>query len=418
MSRSYKTLLVIAELLALPFPARAADLPIGDLPISVRLYGFLNAEIEWVRALGGATPYAPRRRVSDGNSRFGIFGAWNLTPQTAVQVQLEALLNNFEQGGVNDQGHFGTLASRNSFVGVSDKRLGMLLAGYYDNAYRSLVGTGGGFGGNLGLTGLGLDLWNNTSAAVSGGFANLFGRGEARLANSIHYHSPDLFGAHVALSYGFDEAEAAGGRRDRLSAAALYKFHGFGVGLGFDHQANTGVDSDALLRGEGMRIGPVNDVSTNFYKVIVSYAAPTGTYVGLGYERSVYGFANFTQPGTGTVYSPIAYGTMSQGGAIASVAQAFEDLTLMGSFGKLGKLSDSIVGSGDDYQATQFSLGAKYAFGRPFMVYAYFTRVDNKPLQNINLGVPIYSNHLGTSEAFLAPGNNPMAGGIGLIARF
>ncbi len=347
MSRSYKTLLVIAELLALPFPARAADLPIGDLPISVRLYGFLNAEIEWVRALGGATPYAPRRRVSDGNSRFGIFGAWNLTPQTAVQVQLEALLNNFEQGGVNDQGHFGTLASRNSFVGVSDKRLGMLLAGYYDNAYRSLVGTGGGFGGNLGLTGLGLDLWNNTSAAVSGGFANLFGRGEA-----------------------------------------------------------------------GMRIGPVNDVSTNFYKVIVSYAAPTGTYVGLGYERSVYGFANFTQPGTGTVYSPIAYGTMSQGGAMASVAQAFEDLTLMGSFGKLGKLSDSIVGSGDDYQATQFSLGAKYAFGRPFMVYAYFTRVDNKPLQNINLGVPIYSNHLGTSEAFLAPGNNPMAGGIGLIARF
>src|SRR5260370_11833107 len=76
MSRSYQTLLVIAELLALRCAARAAD-----LPISVRLYGFLNAEIEWVRALGGATPYTPRRRVSDGNSRFGIFGVWNLTPK-------------------------------------------------------------------------------------------------------------------------------------------------------------------------------------------------------------------------------------------------------------------------------------------------------------------------------------------------
>src|SRR5215469_3109569 len=247
MSRACKTLLVLAALIVLPSGARAVDLPISpDLPISVRIYGFLNGEVEWVRALGGTTPYTPRMRVSDGNSRFGIFGAWSITPETQVQVQLEALLNAFEQGGINDQGHLGTLTSRNTFVGVSDKRFGTLLLGYYDNAYRSLVGTGGGFGGNLGLTELGLDLWNNTTAAMSGGFANLFGRGEARLANSIHYRSPNLFGAQVMLSYGFDEAQAEGGRRDRLSAAALYSYQGFGIGLGYDHQSNTGVDSDAL----------------------------------------------------------------------------------------------------------------------------------------------------------------------------
>jgi len=419
MSRPCKTLLVISALLALPFSARAVDLPIPpDVPIAVRIYGFLNGEVEWVRALGGATPYTPRMRVSDGNSRFGIFGSWSMTSQTEVQVQLEALLNAFEQGGTNDLGHVGTLTSRNTFVGVSDKRFGTLLLGYYDNAYRSLVGTGGGFGGNLGLTELGLDLWNNTTAAMSGGFPNLFGRGEARLPNSIHYRSPNLFGAQVAFSYGFDEAQAEGGRRDHFSAAALYKFHQFGIGVGYDHQSNTGVDSDALLQGEGIRIVPVNDVSTNFYKAIASYTFSTGTYVGLGYERSVYGFANFTQPESGTVYSQVTYGTMSQGGAMASVAQQLGNFTLMGSVGKLGKLSNSIVGSGDDYQATQFSVGAKYAFGRPFMVYAYFSRVENKPQQNINLGVPIYSNNLGTSEAFLAPGNSPMAGGIGMIARF
>src|SRR5262249_5287838 len=281
MSRPCKTLLVLAALLALPYSARAVDLPIPpDVPIAVRIYGFLNGEVEWVRALGGATPYTPRMRVSDGNSRFGIFGSWSMTPQTEVQVQLEALLNAFEQGGVNDLGHVGTLTSRNTFVGVSDKRVGTLLVGFYDNAYRGLVGTGGGFGGNRGLTELGLDLWNNTTAAMSGGFANLFGRREARLANSIHYHSPNLFRAQLALSYGFDEAQAEGGRRDRLSAAALYKFYGFGIGLGYDRQANTGVDTDALQRGEGMRLGPVNDVSTNFYKAIVSYTAPTGTYLG------------------------------------------------------------------------------------------------------------------------------------------
>src|SRR5215831_8615731 len=258
MSRRCKTLLVLAALLVLPCAARA-----DDLPISVRFYGFLNAEVEWVRAEGGATPYTPRMRVSDGNSRVGVFGTWNLTTKTEVQAQLEALLNNFEQGGVNDQGRSATLASRNSFVGIGDKRFGRLLVGFYDNAYRSLVGTGGGFGGNVGLTELGLDLWNNTTAAMSGGFANLFGRGEARLANSIHYRSPNLFGAQVALSYGFDEAQAEGGRRDRFSAAALYKFQQFGIGLFFNGPATTGVDSDALLQGEGMRIVPVNDVSTN-----------------------------------------------------------------------------------------------------------------------------------------------------------
>jgi len=420
MSHTCKTLLVLVSLLALPGATSAVEVPLSARfdAFSVRIYGFLNAEVEWVRALGGATPYSPRMRVSDGNSRFGIFGKWNMTVQTEVQVQLEALLNNFEQGGVNDLGRTSTLASRNSFVGIKDERFGMLLVGFYDNAYRSLVGTGGEFGGNLGLTELGLDLWNNTTAAVSGGFANLFGRGEARLANSIHYHSPNFFGARVALSYGFDEAQAEGGRRDRLSAAALYTYQGFGIGLGYDRQANTGVDSDALQRGEGMRLGPVNDVSTNFYKVIISYTASTGTYFGLGYERSVYGFANFAQPGTGTVYSPVTYGTMSQGGAMASIAQAIGNFTLMGSIGKLGKLSNSIFGSGDDYQATQFSVGAKYAIARPFMVYVYFTRVENKPQQNINLGVPIYSNNLGTPDAFLAPGNNPMAAGTGMIARF
>src|SRR5262249_34161943 len=216
MSRPCKSLLVYAALLALPCAARA-----DDLPISVRFYGFLNAEVEWVRAEGGATPYTPRMRVSDGNSRVGVFGAWNLTPKTEVQAQLEALLNNFEQGGVNDMGRSGTLASRNSFVGVSDTRFGRLLVGYYDNAYRSLVGTGSGFGGNLGLTELGLDLWNNTTAAMSGGFANVCGRAEPRSPNSSPHRSPSLFGRRAAVPSGSAAPKVGGGRGAPPSAAAL-----------------------------------------------------------------------------------------------------------------------------------------------------------------------------------------------------
>jgi predicted porin len=412
---SSKILLVLA--LALPAAARA-----DELPLQVHPSGFLNGEVEWARAIGGTTPYSPRMRVSDGNSRFGIFGSYALSPQLEVQVQLEGLLNNFAAGGVNDQGQTFSLMSRNTFIAVSDKRFGTLLAGYYDNAYRSLVGTGGPFGGNWGLTDLGLDLWNNTSAAMSGGFSSLFGRGESRLANSVHYRSPDIFGMRVTVSYALDEALAQGGRRDHFSAAALYTFEGplkgLSAGVGFDHQANTGIDFDRLYRGQGMQLGAENDVGTTFYKAIVSYLAPTGTYVGFGYERSVYGIAGFYQPGQGQVYTPISYGDMSQGGAMLSAAQAIGSLTVMGSVGKLGKLGNAAVGVGDDYQSTQYSLGAKYAFNPSFMAYVYFTRIDNHAQQNVNLGVPVYSSDLGTSAAFLAPGDKPTAGGTGLIARF
>jgi predicted porin len=421
--------LAFTFLLAAP-PARADQAVQPWAGLEVKLYGFLNAEVEWVRALGGATPLTSRARVSDGNSRLGLAGSYALSADTKVLVQLEGFLGSFEQGGVDDTGKSMVLESRNSFVGVEDRRAGRLVAGYHDSAYRTLVGTGGDFGGNWGLTATGLDLWNNTSAAVSGGFTSLFGRGESRMKNSLHYTSPELYGAKVMVSYGLDEQAAAGGRRDHLSAAALYHFGALGlpglkIGVGYDHQANTGVDTDKLVLGLGMGTTAVNDVDTSFYKVIVSWLAPTQTYLGFGYERAVYGYANWVQPVPGQVTSPIVSGTQSQGGAMISLAQGLgyfasplDGATLMASWGKLGNLSDSIYGSGADYGASQWSLGVKYAFGAPFMAYAYFTRVDNKPLQSLNLGSALYSNHAGTSDAFLAPGNKPTAGGVGLIARF
>ena len=49
----------------------------------------------------------------------------------------------------------------------------------------------------------------------------------------------------------------------------------------------------------------------------------------------------------------------------------------------------------------------------------YFTRINNKSQQNVNLGQsPLHSNKAGTDDAFLAPGNSPRAFGIGMIARF
>jgi predicted porin len=407
-------LCVMAALLGLPGSARAE----GDRPLEWKLYGFLNAELEQVGAPGGATPYGNRWRVSDGNSRLGFAGSYSFAESSKALWQLEGGLNSFEQGGTDDKGLSAIVVSRNTFVGVEDARVGRLILGYNDSIYRSLVGSAGELGGNLGLTTLGLDLWNNTSAQVSGNPDSVFSRGEARYKNSVHYLSPDWF-VRVGASYGVDEAVTSGQHRDRLSVAARFKMAGFQLGVGYDHQSNSGVNTDQLLQGLGFHVDGEPGVASYYYKAVASYTAPTRTFVGAGWERSNYGYSEFVPASSTTPYGQTNTGTMHQDAVMFSLAQPIGSLTVMGSMAFLGELKGSLYFPASDYKATQLSVGAKFDFSEHFASYVYATSIKNGAQQNTNLGQsPLYSNNAGTSSAYLAPGNDPHAAGIGLIARF
>ena len=429
-------LCAMATLLGLPGGARAAsdDPPGGERaasenpaggeraarenPLQWKLYGFLNAEVEQVGATGGATPYGNRWRVSDGNSRLGFAGSYAFAETTKALWQLEGGLNAFEQGGTDDRGQSAIIVSRNTFVGVEEARFGRLILGFNDSVYRSLVGSAGELGGNIGLTKLGLDLWNNTSAQVSGNPDSVFSRGEARYKNSVHYLSPDWI-VQVGGSYGIDEAVTAGDRRDRFSVAARFKMAGFQLGAGYDHQSNTGVNADALLQGQGFRLDGQPGVASYYYKAVASYTAPTRTFVAAGWERSNYGYYEFVPASSTTPYGQTNTGTMHQDSVMFSLAQPIGKITVMGSMALLGELKGSLYFPASDYKATQLSVGAKYDFNEHFASYVYATSINNGAQQNANLGqAPVYSNNAGTSNAYLAPGNDPHAAGVGLIARF
>ena len=388
-----------------------------------RVYGFLNIQLERSWAKGGATPYDPRFRVVDGGSRIGFAGAVAVAGDTSALWQLEGALAGFEQGGLTDQGAHTSIVSRNSFVGVENKRLGRLVAGNNDSAYRRLVGSGGDMGGNLGLTVLGLDLWNNTSAQFSGNGKSIFGRGEERYHNSLHYVSPAVPVFHerslvqVAASYATDQTLSQSARRDRFSLAGLFRMGGFSLGAAYDRQANTGIDVDNLEQGFGLRTDALNGVATYYYEFIASFRCPFGTYVGVGLERSNYGFLLLMPPTSG-FYSPLNRGVMRQTGAMASIAQPIGRLTLMASAGFLSDLSNVFYGTGADYRTAQYSVGAKYAFTDRFGAYAFFTGIQNRPQQDVNLGAPIYSNNIGTTQAYLAPGDRPRSAGFGALVRF
>jgi len=253
----------------------AAHAGVLNLPINV--YGFLNAEVEDVKAEGGTTPYASRGRVTDGNSRLGIKGDVTVNDDLKAVWQLEGSLNNFDQGGVNELGQSETLTSRNSFVGVDSKRFGRLIAGNVDSAYRSLVGSGGEMGGNLGLSSLGLDLWNNTSAQLTGNPNSTFSRGEARYKSSVHYFSPEFYGLQAAASYAFDESRSDGLNRGRYSLALRYRRDALQLGVAVDQQRNTGIDITSEQQGFGLLPTGEAGNKTTYAKAVASYLFPTHT---------------------------------------------------------------------------------------------------------------------------------------------
>jgi len=392
---------------------------LANLKVDTTIYGFLNGQLESVQAEGGATPYSNRGRVSDGNSRLGFRGNIGVTDDLKGVWQIEAALNNFDQGGVNNRGESSTLTSRNTYVGIESKRFGQFVIGNNDSVYRSLVGSGGGFGGNLGLTVHGLDVWNNTSAQLSGNTDSVFSRGEARYKNSAHYLSPEYYGFQVGASYGFDESQDSNTNRGRWSVAAKYTWGPLTLGAGYDRQNNTGIDTTALTEGFGFRTMDSSGVKTEFAKVIARYKLPTNTTIGIGFEQGKYGFEDTPVPTAGNFYTGAAYGTAKQNAAMISIAQDIGKLSIMGAAGKLFDLKNATFGNQKDYSANQYSIGALYNFNRYLAPYVYYTKIRNHALQSVNLGQsPIDTNNVGKDDAFMAPGNSPRAFGIGLIARF
>jgi predicted porin len=413
-----KTILAAAVLAGFASTAMA-DTNLGELKVDTSIYGFLNGQLESVQAKGGATPYDTRGRVSDGNSRIGFKGNIGVTDDLKGIWQIEAAMNNFDQGGVNTKGESFTLSSRNTFVGIQSQRFGTFVVGNNDSVYRSLIGSGGALGGNLGLTVHGLDVWNNTSAQMSGNADSVFSRGEARYKNSAHYLSPEYHGVQVGASYGFDEDQATNTNRSRYSLAAKYTVGPFAIGAGFDRQQNTGVDTDKLTEGYGFRTADVDGRNTDFFKVVGSYQLPTRTTLGLGFEQGKFGYQTVAVPTSSNFYTGTNTGNMKQNSVMGSITQEFGAATIMASAAKLGNLQGTTFATPGDFGATQFSIGATYALNKFLTPYVYFTKIRNHAQQNVNLGqAPVYSNNIGQDDAFLAPGDSPRAFGVGLIARF
>ena len=166
----------------------------------VTLYGTLNVDLESVKAVGAAGTGAnagSRNRVSTNSANFGIRGTEDLGAGLKAFFQIESGVP-FDVGG-------GTLASRNSAVGLTGGAGGVLL-GNWDTPYKTITGDADavyntGFANVVNVT-----SGNATPTGAPGTVRNGFDR---RSNNSFQYWSPTVGGFSGRFAYSANEARTA-----------------------------------------------------------------------------------------------------------------------------------------------------------------------------------------------------------------
>jgi predicted porin len=363
------------------------------------IYGYIGASIESAGATGSSYGTKPTQsRVSDNNSRIGFRGDEDLGDGVKTIWQIESSLRNFEQGGTTDWGQSATFGTRNTFIGFESSQYGKILAGYNDNAYKSMVGSVSDFG---------LDVMGSTAADNWGsgpGFYSIFSRGETRMKNSVHYFSPNLNGFQFGGSYGFDESSTSTTNTARYSLAAKYEIGGFKVGAGWDRQNDTAL---TLSTSNGYGTSRSAGKSINYYKLVTSYRFPqTQTLIGAGIERGSYDTTSGSK--------------MSQNGWTVAASQPLAGKwAVMASYSKLGGLSNATSGSADDYVAKQWVMGTTYALSKRTKLMAYYSKIINGSLQNVNFGFNPETDATSTSDtAMMHTGNTLHVIGVGMGISF
>ncbi|MEN3809919.1 porin [Chromobacterium piscinae] len=386
---------IVASLFIVPVAAHA----------DVTIYGFLSGGIESAKATGNGNStkdYTSRTRVVDENSRIGFKGWEDLGGGTKAIWQVESSLRNFENGGTNDKGQTASFGTRNTFIGIDNGDFGKVLLGQNDSAYKMFTGSGN--------SALGTDVMINTTADNFGS-SSVNSRGEARLANSIHWFSPNWAGFKLGASWGVDENRYAGNDSKRISLGLGYTWGSLNLATAWDKQYDTAVKNNS----NSYNTSPANDPAVlalnagknvSFYSIAASYKFDSGTFIGGNYE-----WGNFDQVGGGQVKQDDWQIALGQDFGAASIKLAY---------GQLGALKNVGAGvNGNDFKAKQWILGGTYNLSKSTQLLAYATKITNNAQSKANFANnPIYDTNLGNKDASLTAGNSPQAFGVGMKVSF
>lgn len=261
------------------------------------------------------------------SSRLGVKGARRLTDDLSGIMQIET--------GVapDNNANSGTLASRNSYVGLKSDRLGALIAGKHDMPFKSLEGTASQLWGSAEAMEV-IIHGKGTDVALGSAWNNL----HTRQTNVMQYWSPKFANIGVRLGYSPDEVNGASG----TSKAPVY---------GASIEYNDGM----------WNLGVANEIQKNK----VAGEDMTGVKATVGYKW-----------GMGAV--GLAYSSLDNNAGrkttnwMMAGSHKLGPTVLKANFGKSGETR-----SGADDGLTMIGVELDYPIDKFTTIYGYFTKISN-----------------------------------------
>jgi predicted porin len=324
----------------------------------ITIYGRLDVAVE-----SNNDGDVKRTALHNYSSRLGFKGERKFNDSVSGIMQIET--------GVapDDNANSGTLASRNSFVGLKGQ-FGTFIGGKHDMPFKSLEG-----GGTV------TQLWGNadTPDVILNGKGtgrsvkdNIFGLG-TRQTNVLQYWSPKFNNVSIKLAYSPDEVNGASGttKVTNLGASIEYDDGTWNAGIAMEKQSNkTAVGQD--LSGT---------------KATAGYKFAQGA-VGLGYSTINNGAGKKTK-------NWVVTGSYNVGPTILKA--------------NYGQSSESSTGALDGVK--MFGIELDYPIDKFTTVYTYYTKISNGDKAKARFEGP-------DTKYSPAAGKSPSAIGVGIRYNF
>lgn len=410
---------------------------------TLKVYGTVNVDAELVSRKGAsaagtagnsivrapvattAIDFNNRMRLTSNSSNFGVRGSIEILPWLRGVAQMEA--------SVSMDGGGGTLAGRNTYVGLAGVFGTLVYAGAHDTPYKrggkiqekdpffatsfaALYGVRGSPGFN-----------QFAGAAPAAGTATVGGDGQAgfaaRMNNAIFYMSPKWMGLSGEIAYGLNEAKPASNAAPAInpwtiSGSVTYELGSAWASVVYERRADIFALNQLAVLGGGAGNAPANS----------SASTDSGIQIGVGYTLLsntdfMVVLERLKFQSDPTPAAPASFITRYERDALmASVSHRIGPHRVAAAY-SLARAGDCsrVAGScsADGTGAQQYTLGYHYSLSPRTVVYLYWSLIRNERLASYTWGIAPALGGSGSGTAVLqGVGANPMATGLGTRFTF
>ena len=344
---------------------------------NVNVYGAVNMSVESINngdSVAGAKG-ATSTKVSSNVTKLGFKGTQDLGDGVSAIWQIEQQVDGDNAGGTGSTKN--TFATRNTFVGLSDKALGTVQLGKMDTPYKASTRSLDAFGDSLADN-------RSLMGGVKGKSAEFTFDG--RDGDIVSYTSPEMGGLTLAVAYvaGAEQNSATTvNQGSATSMAAMYKAGGLSANLGYEVHSFGTAGSGTLAGTDGQ--------------------SETAMKLGVGYKLDALYLSAIYE----TTSDTLAAGSAKYNHNVINVAGKYDlssNNTVKLSYSKANEIN-GVANTG----ATQISAGFDHKLAKTTSVYALYTALNNGDAINYSL-----TDAGSTGGGFAATGNGSKVSALAL----